>query len=154
RSHAYGWEAEKAVERARRQIAELAGAHPREIVFTSGATESNNLAIKGVMEANRSRGNHIITMATEHKAVLDPVQRLGCDVTVLAPRPDGLIDLDEFRAAIRPETVLATVMYANNEIGVLQPVQEIAAICRARNVLFHCDAVQGFGKVRFDVQGI
>ena len=154
RSHRFGWEAEQAVEFARKRVAALAGATPREIVFTSGATESNNLAIKGVVEAYRTRGNHIVTMATEHKAVLDPVrhlERFGCAATVLPPRPDGLIDLDRLRAAIRPETLLVSVMYANNEIGVIQPVGEIGAICREAGVLFHCDAAQAFGKLPVDV---
>jgi len=155
RGHRFGWEAEKAVERARRQIAELAGAAAREIVFTSGATESDNLAIKGAMEAGRRKGNHLITMATEHRAVLDTVkhlERLGCQATVLAPRADGLIDLGALRAALRPETVLVSVMYANNEIGTIQPVAEIGALCRERGVLFHCDAVQAFGKIAVDVE--
>jgi cysteine desulfurase len=154
RSHRFGWEAEKAVEFARKRVAALAGATPREIVFTSGATESNNLAIKGVAEAHRNAGNHIVTMATEHKAVLDParhLERSGLAVTVLPPCPDGLIDLDRLRAAIRPETLLVSVMYANNEIGVIQPIGEIGAICRDRGVLFHCDAAQAFGKIPIDV---
>jgi cysteine desulfurase len=144
RSHSFGWEAEKAVDLARKRIADLAGANPREIVFTSGATESNNLAIKGV------GGSHIVTMKTEHKAVLDPIQRLtktGVQATVLAPRPDGLLDLDNLRAAIRPDTSLVSIMFANNEIGVIQPVREIGAICHERGVLFHCDAAQALGKV-------
>jgi cysteine desulfurase len=154
RGHRFGWEAEKAVELARRRIAELAGATPREIVFTSGATESDNLAIKGAMEAGRRKGNHIVTMATEHKAVLDSVKHLeqqGCRVTILSPMADGLLDLAALRAALRPDTVLASVMYANNEIGTVQPVPEIGAICRERGVLFHCDAVQAFGKIPVDV---
>jgi cysteine desulfurase len=154
RSHSFGWTAEKAVDFARKRIADLAGATPREIVFTSGATESNNLAIKGVVEANRSKGDHIVTMATEHKAVLDPLHRLetlGCSVTVLPPEADGLLDLDRLRAAILPETLLVSVMWANNEIGVVQPVREIGAICRENGVLFHCDAAQAFGKVPVDV---
>ncbi len=154
RSHCYGWTAEKAVERARACIAGLVGTAPREIVFTSGATESNNLALKGAVEACRSRGNHVVTMATEHRAVLDPIrhlQRIGVKATVLAPRPDGLIDLEELRRAIRPETVLVSMMYANNEIGVIQPVREIGEICREMGVLFHTDAAQAFGKVAIDV---
>jgi cysteine desulfurase len=154
RSHRFGWEAEQAVEFARKRVAALAGALPREIVFTSGATESNNLAIKGVMEAYRSRGNHIVTMATEHPAVLDPVrhlERLGYSATVLPPQPDGLLDLDCLREAIRPETVLVSVMCANNEIGVMQPVPAIGALCRESGVLFHCDATQAFGKTPLDV---
>ncbi|MDR3702798.1 MAG: aminotransferase class V-fold PLP-dependent enzyme [Candidatus Sulfopaludibacter sp.] len=154
RGHRFGWEAEKAVELARRRIAELAGAAPREIVFTSGATESDNLAIKGAMEAGRRKGNHVVTMATEHKAVLDSVKHLerqGCQVAILPPMADGLLDLNALRAALRPETVLVSVMYANNEIGTVQPVAEIGAICRETGVLFHCDAVQAFGKLPVDV---
>jgi cysteine desulfurase len=146
RSHRFGWEAEAAVDRARKRIAALAGAAPRDIVFTSGATESNNLAIKGI------GARHIVTMATEHKAVLDPVKRLGIPVTILAPQPDGRINLDELRAAILPETGLVSVMYANNEIGTVQPVREIGAICGERGVPFHCDAAQAFGKVPIDVE--
>jgi cysteine desulfurase len=155
RSHALGWEAEKAVDLARKRVAALAGAGPREIVFTSGATESNNLAIKGVMEAYRPKGNHVITMATEHPSVLDTVRHLerqGCAVTVLPPERDGLLPLERLRAAIRPETVLVSVMYANNEIGVIQPVREIGAICRERGALYHCDAVQALGKIPLDVE--
>jgi cysteine desulfurase len=154
RSHSFGWEAEKAVEYARKRVAHLAGALPREIVFTSGATESNNLAIKGVAETSRPRGNHIVTVATEHKAVLDPMRRLerhGFRTTILAPRSDGLLDLDRLREALTPETILVSVMYANNEIGVIQPIAEIGAICREHGVLFHCDAAQAFGKVPIDV---
>jgi cysteine desulfurase len=155
RGHSFGWEAEAAVELARKRVAELAGAAPREIVFTSGATESDNLALKGVMEAYRSKGNHLITMATEHKAVLDTAKRLerqGCRLTVLPPRRDGLLSLDGLRDAILPETVLVSVMHANNEIGVIQPVSEIGAICREKGVLFHCDAAQSFGKVPIRVE--
>jgi len=154
RSHAFGWAAEKAVDRARLQVAELAGAAPREIVFTSGATESVNLAIKGALQAYRSRGAHIVTVATEHRAVLDTVRRLrdsGTEAAVLPPGPDGLLDLARLREAIRPDTVLVSVMAANNEIGVIQPVREIGAICREKGVLFHCDAAQAFGKVALDV---
>ncbi len=155
RSHRFGWEAEKAVDLARRRVAALAGATPREIVFTSGATESNNLALKGVMEACRSRGNHLVTLATEHKAVLDPtrhLERQGFRVTVLAPEPDGLVSLDRLREALAPDTVLVSVMAANNEIGVLQPVAEIGALCRERGILFHSDAAQAFGKIPLDVE--
>jgi len=154
RSHQFGWEAEQAVEFARKRVAALAGALPREIVFTSGATESNNLAIKGAMEAYRPRGNHVVTMATEHRAVLDPVrhlERLGLSVTVLPAQPDGLLDLQLLRDAIRPETVLVSVMYANNEIGAIQPVSQIGALCHEKGALFHCDAAQAFGKVPIDV---
>ena len=150
RGHRYGWEAEQAVELARKRVASLAGAAPREIVFTSGATESNNLAIKGVVEAYRAKGNHIVTMATEHRAVLDPVRRLeraGYRITILPAGPGGLLDPDVLRGGLTSDTVLVTVMYANNEIGVIQPVREIGAICREKGVLFHCDAVQAFGKI-------
>jgi len=149
-THSFGWEAEGAVDVARNRIAHLAGAAPREIVFTSGATESNNLALKGVAAA----GAHLVTVATEHKAVLDTATRLeesGCRVTVLAPRSDGTLDLDALRAAIVPATVLVSVMYANNEIGVIHPVSEIGGICREKRVLFHCDAVQAFGKIPVNV---
>ena len=155
RSHSFGWEAEKAVDLARRRIAALAGATAREIVFTSGATESNNLALKGVMEACGSKGSHLVTMATEHKAVLDParhLERQGCRLTVLPPEPDGLLSLDRLRAALEPDTVLVSVMVANNEIGVIQPVREIGAICRERGILFHTDAAQAFGKIPVDVE--
>jgi len=155
RGHRFGWEAEKAVELARRRIAELAGATAREIVFTSGATESDNLAIKGAMEAGGKKGNHIVTMTTEHKAVLDTVKHLerqGCQATILPPKPDGLLDLDAVRAALKPETVLVSVMYANNEIGTIQPIAQIGALCRERGVLFHCDAVQALGKIAVDVE--
>lgn len=148
-THSFGWEAEGAVEVARKRIADLAGAGAREIVFTSGATESDNLALKGVVAAAGVARAHIVTLATEHKAVLDTASRLegaGCRVTILGPKPDGLVDLDELRETIGPETVLVSVMYANNEIGVLQPVRQIGAICREKHVLFHCDAVQAFGK--------
>jgi len=154
RGHRFGWEAEKAVEFARKRIAALAGAHPGEIVFTSGATESNNLAIKGVAEAYRPQGNHIVTMATEHSAVLDPIRHLerqGYTATVLPPQPDGRLDLRALRAAIRPETLLVSVMYANNEIGVIQPVREIGSLCHEMGVLFHCDAAQALGKIPVDV---
>ncbi len=154
RSHSFGWEAEKAVERARKRVAELAGAEPREIVFTSGATESNNLAIKGIAEARRSGGNHIVTMATEHKSVLDSVkhlERLSCRATLLGPEPDGVLSLDRLRAAIEPGTILVSVTYANNETGTIQPVAEIGAICRERGVAFHCDAAQAFGKIPVNV---
>jgi cysteine desulfurase len=154
RSHPFGWEAEQAVEKARKQIADLIGATPKEIVFTSGATESDNLAIKGVAEMYAERGNHIITVATEHKAVLDTCKRLGkhgANVTFLPVRGDGLIDLDALRAAITDQTVLISVMHANNEIGVLQPIREIGRIARERGVLFHTDATQSVGKVPVNV---
>jgi cysteine desulfurase len=155
RSHSFGWEADRAVERARQQIAALAGATPRELVFTSGATESINLALKGAAEAYRSKGAHLVTMATEHKAVLDTVhhlKRAGFAITILPPEPDGLLDLARLRAAIRPETILVSVMHANNEIGTIQPVREIGAICHQAGVLFHCDAAQSFGKITVDVE--
>jgi cysteine desulfurase len=149
RTHRYGWEAEKAVEQARHRVAELMGAEPRQIVFTSGATESVNLALKGVMDAN-APGSHMVAMATEHRAALDSVRRLeksGFFTTVLPPRPDGLVDLVRLREAIRPETVLVSVMHANNETGTVQPVEAIGALCRECGVLFHCDAAQAFGKI-------
>jgi cysteine desulfurase len=154
RGHRFGWEAEKAVDRARRQVADLAGADPREMVFTSGATESNNLALKGAAEAYRNRGDHIITVTTEHRAVLDPLrhlERMGWRVTTLDPGTDGLLDPERLAAAIEPSTVLVSVMHANNEIGVLQPIAAIGALCRERGVLYHCDAAQSFGKIPFDV---
>ena len=154
RNHSFGWEAEEAVEKARKQIADLIGATPKEIVFTSGATESNNLAIKGIAEMYAERGNHIITQATEHKAVLDTCKRLekdGVRVTYLPVKTDGLIDLDQLRDAITDKTVLITIMYANNEIGVVQPVQEIGKIAKEKGVLFHSDAVQAVGKIPVNV---
>jgi cysteine desulfurase len=154
RNHPFGWEAEEAVEKSRKQIAELIGANSKEIVFTSGATESNNLAIKGVAEMYAERGNHIITAATEHKAVLDTCKHLekkGCRVTYLPVQQNGLVDLDQLRDAITDKTILVTIMWANNEIGVLQPVREIGKICKERGVLFHTDAVQAAGKVPINV---
>ena len=154
RNHSFGWEAEQAVEIAREQIANLIGASPKEIIFTSGATESDNLAIKGVGEAARAFGNHIITQATEHKAVLDTCKRLeerGYRVTYLPVESDGLIQLDDLKRAIEADTILVTIMTANNEIGVLQPVREIGEICHERGVFFHTDAVQAVGKVPFHV---
>ena len=154
RQHAYGWEAQKAVESARHQVATLIGASAQEIVFTSGATESNNLAIKGVAHALRDRGDHIITVLTEHKSVLDSCKRLeaeGCRVTRLAVDSQGFIDLAELRAAITERTVLISVMAANNEIGVLQPLREIGAIAQQHGVLFHTDAAQAAGKVPVSV---
>jgi cysteine desulfurase len=154
RNHSFGWEAEEAVEKARKQIADLIGANPKEIIFTSGATESDNLAIKGVAEMYAEKGNHIITAASEHKAVLDTCKHLekkGCRVTYLPLKQDGLIDLDMLRDAITDKTILVTIMYANNEIGVLQPIREIGRICKERGVLFHSDAVQAIGKVPVNV---
>ena len=155
RSHEFGWKAEDAVENARGQIARLIHGSPREIIFTSGATESNNLAIKGVAEAYRGKGNHIITQATEHKAVLDTCKRLetsGCEVTYLPVHSDGLIDLDELRGAITPNTILISIMYANNEIGVIQPIEAIGKIAKEKKVLFHVDAAQAVGRIPMDVQ--
>jgi len=154
RSHPFGWSAEEAVDKGREQIARVIGADPKEIIFTSGATESDNLAIKGVAEMYEDKGDHIITVVTEHKAVLDTCKHLekqGKRVTYLGVSKDGLIDLDELKDAITDKTILVTVMAANNEIGVLQPIREIGAICRARGVLFHSDAVQAFGKVPLNV---
>ena len=154
RNHAFGWVAEEAVETARKQIAALIGATPKEIIFTSGATESNNLALKGVFEMYAERGNHIITAATEHKAILDTCKRLekhGARVTYLPLQADGLIDLEMLREAMTDKTILVSIMYANNEIGVLQPIREIGRLCKERNILFHTDAVQAVGKVPVDV---
>ncbi len=154
RNHSFGWQAEEAVEKARKQIAELIGANSKEIVFTSGATESNNLALKGVAEMYAERGNHIITAATEHKAVLDTCKRLeknGLRVTYLPVQQDGLVDLDMLRAAITDKTILISIMYANNEIGVLQPIAEIGKIAKEKGVLFHTDATQAVGKVPVNV---
>ncbi len=155
RNHSFGWQAEQGVDTAREQVAALINATPKEIIFTSGATESDNLAIKGVAEMYREQGNHIITAVTEHKAVLDTCKRLekhGCQVTYLPVSKEGFIDLDELRATITDKTVLITIMYANNEIGVLQPIEEIGKIAKEKKVLFHTDAVQAVGKVPFDVQ--
>lgn len=156
RSHPYGWEAEAAVEEARAQVAALVNADPREIVWTSGATESNNLAIKGAAQFYASgKGKHIITMTTEHKAVLDTVRELerqGFSATYLSPLENGLVDIEAFKAAIRPDTVLASVMLVNNEIGVIQDIAALGAICRANNVIFHVDAAQATGKVEIDLK--
>jgi len=157
RNHSFGWQAEEAVEAARKQLAELIGATAKEIVFTSGATESDNLAIKGAARMYREKGNHLVTVVTEHKAVIDTCKHLeqeGFDVTYLPVRKDGLIDLDQLRAAITPRTILVSVMAANNEVGVVQPVAEIGSIARERGVLFHTDAVQAAGKVPFDVNAM
>ena len=154
RSHAYGWAAEEAVEIAREHVASLIGADPREIVWTSGATESNNLAIKGAAHFHQARGKHLITLKTEHKAVLDTMRELereGFEVTVLDVQPDGLLDLATLRAAIRPDTVLVSVMLVNNEIGVIQDIAAIGALCRAQGVLLHVDAAQATGKVAIDL---
>jgi cysteine desulfurase len=154
-SHSFGWEAAAAVETARCQIATAIGASPQEIVFTSGATESDNLAVIGAAEAYRDRGNHIITAVTEHKAILDSCKHLekrGCRVDYLRVKPDGLIDLDELKNLFTDRTILVTIMAANNETGVLQPIEEIGKLCRERGVLFHSDAVQALGKVPLDVR--
>ncbi|HUK89498.1 MAG TPA: IscS subfamily cysteine desulfurase [Blastocatellia bacterium] len=154
RSHRFGWEALEAVEKGRQQIASLMGASPKDIVFTSGATESDNLAIKGVAQSYREKGDHIITVVTEHKAVLDSckaLQKEGFSVTYLKTDTDGLISPDDVRLAITDRTILVSVMLANNEIGVIQPIAEIGRLCRERGVLFHTDATQGFGKMPFDV---
>jgi cysteine desulfurase len=155
KSHAFGWRAEEAVEAARAQVAGLIGATPRELVWTSGATESNNLAIKGVAEFHAAKGKHLVTVATEHKAVLDSMhalERHGWAVTVLPVGRDGRLDPAALQAALRPDTVLVSVMHANNETGVIQPIEQIGAITRAAGVLFHCDAVQSAGKIPFDVE--
>lgn len=157
RSHPYGWEVEEGVEAARAEVAAVIGADPREVVFTSGATESNNLAIKGVARFYGDRKRHIVTVLTEHKCVLDSCRHLqqeGFDVTYLPVRPNGLVDLDELRDAIRGETALVSVMGVNNEIGVIQPLAEIGALCRERGVFFHSDCAQAVGKIPLDVGGM
>ena len=154
RSHAYGWAAEEAVELAREQVALLIGADPREIVWTSGATESNNLAIKGAAQFHQSKGRHLVTVATEHKAVLDTMRELereGWEITVLPVMDNGLLDIDQFKAALRPDTVLASVMFVNNETGVIQDVRALGDICRSQGVIFHVDAAQATGKVHIDL---
>lgn len=154
RHHSFGWEAEEATEKARKQTADLIGATPKEVVFTSGATESNNLALKGIAEMYAERGNHIVTQVTEHKAVLDTCKRLekqGVRVTYLPVKQDGLIDLDQLRDAITGDTILISIMYANNEIGVIQPIEEIGKIAKEKGVLFHSDAAQAVGKIRVNV---
>ncbi|MFW7347197.1 MAG: IscS subfamily cysteine desulfurase [Pigmentiphaga sp.] len=154
RSHAYGWDAERAVEIAREQVAALVNADPREIVWTSGATESDNLAIKGAAHFYAERGKHIITVKTEHKAVLDTcreLEREGFEVTYLDVQENGLLDLEAFKAAIRPDTILASVMYVNNEIGVIQDIEKLGEICREKGVIFHVDAAQATGKVVIDL---
>jgi cysteine desulfurase len=154
RSHAWGWEAEAAVETARGQVAALIGADPREIVWTSGATESINLALKGAAHFYKSKGKHLITVKTEHKAVLDTcreLERQGFDVTYLDVQADGLIDMDVFKAAVRPDTILVSVMFVNNEIGVIQDIAGIGAVCREKGIVFHVDAAQATGRVEFDL---
>src|SRR5512146_735883 len=155
KSHSFGWRAEEAVEGARGEVARLIGASAREIVFTSGATESDNLAIKGAAHFYKDRGRHLVTCRTEHKAVLDPMKRLereGFEVTYLPVARDGRVDPAAVRAAVRPDTVLVSIMHANNETGVLHPIEEIGRITRELGVTFHCDAVQSIGKVPFDVE--
>ena len=155
RSHAWGWEAEKAIEEARGHVAALLNADPREIVWTSGATESDNLAIKGAAAFYKTKGKHLITVKTEHKAVLDTMRALereGFEVTYLDVQADGLIDLAAFEAALRPDTILASVMFVNNEIGVIQDITAIGNICRARGIIFHVDGTQGIGKVKLDMR--
>jgi cysteine desulfurase len=157
RSHAWGWEAEEAVEKARTQVAELVGADPREIIWTSGATESDNLALKGAAHFYKTRGKHIITVKTEHKAVLDTcreLERQGFEVTYLEVQEDGLLDLGRFKDALRPDTILVSVMFVNNEIGVIQDIPAIGAMCRERGIIFHVDAAQATGKVQIDLNSL
>jgi cysteine desulfurase len=154
-SHLYGWSAAAAVDLARAQVATAIGAHPSDIIFTSGATEANNLAIKGIAEAYLDQGRHIITVQTEHRSVLEPcryLEKLGFKVTYLPVNKNGLLAIDRFQAALRPDTILVSVMIANNEIGVLQPIAEIATICQQQQIIFHTDAAQGVGKIPIDVQ--
>lgn len=157
RSHSFGWDAEEAVEQARQHVADLIGADSREIIWTSGATESNNLAIKGIAEFYQSRGKHLITVKTEHKAVLDPMRELereGFEVTYLDVKPNGLIDLDELKAAIRPDTILVSTMWVNNEIGVIHDIEAIGELCRANKIVYHVDAAQAAGKVEIDLEKV
>ncbi len=150
RSHAFGWEAEKAVETAREQVAALVNADPKEIVWTSGATESNNLALKGAAHFYQGKGKHIVTLKTEHKAVLDTfreLERQGFEATYLDVQDNGLVDLDRFEQALRKDTILVSVMSVNNEIGVIQPIAQIGEICRSRGIIFHVDAAQATGKI-------
>ncbi|MDR3391336.1 MAG: IscS subfamily cysteine desulfurase [Sulfuriferula sp.] len=154
RSHAYGWDADKAVEEARDHVAKLVNADPKEIVWTSGATESNNLALKGAAHFYKAKGKHLITVKTEHKAIIDTcreLEREGFEVTYLDTREDGLLDLDVFKQALRPDTILASVMFVNNEIGVIQPIAELGQLCRDNGTLFHVDAAQATGKVEIDL---
>lgn len=154
RSHAFGWEAEEAVEWARAQVAGLINADAKEIIWTSGATEADNLAIKGAAQFYKTKGKHLITMKTEHKAVLDPMRELerqGFEVTYLSPQANGLLDLEDFKAALRPDTILVSIMMVNNEIGVIQPIAEIGEICREKGIIFHVDATQAAGKVEIDL---
>ena len=155
RSHAFGWEAEEAVENAREEVAKLVNCDAKEIVWTSGATESDNLAIKGAAHFYKTKGKHLVTVKTEHKAVLDTMRELereGFEVTYLDPEPDGLVDLEKFKAALRPDTIVASVMFVNNEIGVIQPIAQMGEICRAKGVIFHVDAAQATGKVPVDLE--
>ena len=157
RSHSFGWDAEEAVEQARQHVADLIGADSREIIWTSGATESNNLAIKGIAEFYQSRGKHLITIKTEHKAVLDPMRELereGFEVTYLDVNDKGLIDMEELKAAIRPDTILVSAMWVNNEIGVIHDIEAIGELCRANKVVFHVDAAQAAGKVEIDLNKV
>jgi cysteine desulfurase len=154
RSHAFGWKAEEAVEEARAHVAALIGADPKEIVWTSGATEGNNLAIKGAAHFYKTKGKHLITQKTEHKAVLDTfreLERQGFEATYLDVQQNGLVDIEAFKKAIRPDTIVASIMMVNNEIGVIQPVWEIAELCRSKGIIFHCDAVQAGGRVEIDL---
>jgi cysteine desulfurase len=154
RSHPYGWEAERAVEEARAEVAKLVNADPKEIIWTSGATESDNLALKGAAHFYKTKGKHLVTMKTEHKAVLDAMRELerqGFDVTYLDPEPDGLLDLGKLQAALRPDTIVVSVMHVNNEIGVIQPIEEIGEILRAKGIIFHVDAAQSTGKAPIDL---
>jgi len=157
RSHAFGWEAEEAVEAAREEVAKLVNCDPKEIVWTSGATESDNLAIKGVAHFYKDKGKHLITMKTEHKAVLDPMRELereGFEVTYLTPLENGLVDMDAFMAALRPDTILVSLMAVNNEIGVIQPLEKLGDICRERGIIFHVDAAQATGKMPIDLAAL
>jgi cysteine desulfurase len=155
RSHSFGWEAEQAVENARVEVAKLVNADPKEIIWTSGATESDNLAIKGAAGFYKAKGKHLVTMKTEHKAVLDTMRELereGFEVTYLDPEPDGLLDLEKFKSALRPDTIVVSIMLVNNEIGVIQPIAEIGEILRAKGIIFHVDAAQATGKVAIDLE--
>ncbi len=155
RSHAFGWEAEQAVENARAEVAKLVNADSKEIVWTSGATESDNLAIKGAANFYKGKGRHLVTMKTEHKAVLDTMRELerqGFEVTYLDPQPDGLLDLEKFKAALRSDTIVVSIMHVNNEIGVIQPIEAIGEICRAKGIIFHVDAAQSTGKAPIDLE--
>ncbi|GAB3445438.1 IscS subfamily cysteine desulfurase [Massilia solisilvae] len=157
RSHAYGWSAEAAVEEARAQVAALVGADPREIIWTSGATESNNLALKGAANFYKTKGKHIITVKTEHKSVLDTVRELerqGFEATYLEPQDNGLISLEQLEAAMRPDTILVSIMLVNNEIGVVQPIAEIGELCRKKGIIYHCDAAQATGKVHINLENL